>query len=101
MELIINDLYVNISENNIHLHDSYKINTTKEKKFILNEILEADNRVLQYRSFNSIIHEWKAHNVLYKLNFKRDRTQHSDIEFKQKLRFKILYFLISLIDFIE
>lgn len=57
MELIINDLYINISENNIHLHDSYKINITKEKKFILNEILEADNRVLQYRSFNSIIHE--------------------------------------------
>ncbi len=97
MKLIINNLEINISETNIHLHDSFTIHSKKEKEFILNEIIKAFPEILNYRTFKSMLREWRAHNILYRFNILRDRTKHTDIEFKQKLKFKIGYFLISLI----
>lgn len=57
MEIIINGLYINISEKNIHIHDSYKIKGSKAKKEIINKILSYDNRILEYRSFKSLLRE--------------------------------------------
>lgn len=97
MEVIINDLKITICSTNIRLHDSFKIKTKEEKLFILHEIVNVFPEILEYRTIKSMLREWKAHNILYKLHILRESTKDTDIEFKQKFIFKIGYFLISLI----
>ena len=97
MEVIINDLKITISNTNIHLHDSFKIKTKEEKLFILHEIINVFPKILEYRTIKSMLREWRAHNILYKLHILRESTKHTDIEFKQNFIFKIGYFLISLL----
>ena len=99
MEHYFGNTYVNITEGNIHIHDSYKIDTNTEKIAMLNEIYSLASDFP--RSYNSALREWKAHNVLYKLHIKRKSTMHTDIEAKPKLICRICYFFLSLLSFIE
>ena len=99
MEFYLGSTYINITDGNIHIHDSYKIDSNTEKQAMLNEIFShaADFP----RSYKSALREWKAHNVLYKLHFKRNSTMHTDIEAKPKLICRFCYLILSLFSFIE
>ena len=92
----VSDIYVNITPSNIHIHDSYKIKRVADMKCLIELILDVDNSILRTRSRKSILREWKAHNVLYKLHILRKSTAHTDIEANQKLIYKICYFILSL-----
>ena len=99
MEFYIRQIYVNITDSNIHIHNSYMIDTAAEKQAILNEIF---SHVADFpRSYQSALREWKAHNVLYKLHIKRKSTAHTDIEAKPKWFYRVGYFILSLFSFIE
>lgn len=76
-----------------------KIDNNDEKIAILNEIFSPVDDFP--RSYKSALREWKAHNVLYKLYFKRNSTMHTDIEAKPLLICRICYFILSLVSFIE
>ena len=55
-----------------------------------------------YKSRHSLLYqlcEWKAHNLLYALNYKRVKTQHCDINEDVTLKQQILFVIISLFYF--
>lgn len=91
----------NISENNIHLIDSYKI-PKKEFKCDLKTIASenSSNNVVQNRSIFSMEMEWSTHNFLYMLNIERNRTKNTDLDYPQKIIYKPLYPIIGLIGWI-
>ena len=96
MEFYLGTTYVNITKNNIHIHDSYKITDNKEKVAMLNEIY---SRLEHFpRSFKSALREWKAHNVFYKLHLFRKSSMHTDIEAKPLLICRICYFILSIFE---
>lgn len=61
--------------------DSYKITDKDNIKDILNCLLEYESETPSCwdRFLVSMIAEWDAHNVLYTINFKRNRTQSVDL----------------------
>ena len=48
------------------------------------------------RTFESELREWKAHNFLYKIGYKRERTGSVDINQNEPLWRKIIYAVLSL-----
>ena len=97
MDFYVGENYINITQGNVHIHDSYKVKTSKEIALVVDCILEADDGILKTRSKKSIIREWKAHNVLYGLRVMRKSTAHTDIEANQDAFHRIGYFLLSLL----
>lgn len=88
---------------NIHIEGSYKVPDKKSIKGALNMITDSSN--LDYRAltefgfnrtFKSMEREWAAHNVLYRLNYERERTKDVDLNKSETIGRKIGYFILSL-----
>jgi hypothetical protein len=83
------------SKNNpdMKVFESYKINDEKIQKEIINKMLyhEKNHPSKWDRTETSMINEWYAHNLLYNMNLKKDRTRDVDFDnndeetFKEKL----------------
>lgn len=88
----------NMTKENIHIKDSYKIRNVSEMKEILELIgSEALRRCIPYkRSINSWLREWKAHNYLYDMNYEKDRTGSVDLNEDESLIRRIGYFFLAL-----
>jgi hypothetical protein len=98
----INNLEITISKTNIHIHNSYTITKKKDMKCILEKIKaltvkEKMNTPFKYRTINSMVREWTAHNNAYKLGYEVNRTAHVDLEYPQSWRMKLLYCIIGII----
>ena len=93
-----NKLSITFDKNNIHIHDSYKVKTTESMRFVLQLVkCAAVNRGIVYkRMMKSWLREWKAHNVLYKLNIRRSSTQHTDLYENESGKCCFAYFILSL-----
>ena len=81
-----------ITNNNLHLIDSYKI---RKKNFDgeLNRIMGLHpNSEIWKRTRSSMKLEWATHNGLYNLKYKRERTKNADLNYPQKWYAKIGYF---------
>jgi len=96
MIITFKDFYVNITDNNVHIHDSYKIKGKWKKLAVIERILEIQPDAFKIRSIRSVLREWRAHNILYRWHIKRDSTMHTDIEIHQKLKYKIGYLLVNI-----
>jgi len=96
MIITFEDFYVNVTESNVHIHDSYKIKGNRRKLEIISAITAACPTAFKTRTIKSVLREWRAHNILYRMHIKRKSTMHTDIEAKQKLKYKIGYLLISI-----
>lgn len=100
----IEDVDIVITENNIHIHNSYEIIYSWYMKHILDTLekylkesnITMDNP-LNHRSKWSMIREWIAHNNAYNIGIMRDRTAYVDLNFPQKWYMKVLYFMCSLV----
>ena len=92
-------VFIQFNSNNIHIKNSFRITTTREMLKLLKLIrIAAYNRGIVYqRENNSWLREWKAHNVLYKLNIKRDSTKSVDINEGESKGRRFGYFLLSLL----
>ena len=95
---------ITITNNNIHITDSYKVKTRESMKNILNILREYlnDNNItmktpLDFRSNNSMIKEWVTHNNLYRLGLYKDRVKDVDLNYPQKWYHELGYFFGSLI----
>lgn len=101
--LKINDdltLRVDLSETNTHIYSSYKVKNTRDMIYVIDKLREYypyEPLAINIRTLFSMLAEWKAHNVLYFLNIKRDRTKDVDLDLNEKWYRKIGYFLLSLI----
>lgn len=81
----------------IQLKDSYKIHTSKEMCEILNELQSQgkDNGIIALRGCQSLINEWKGHNLLYDLHLYRSHTKDVDFEYPQDSRFRIIWSILA------
>lgn len=85
---------------NTHIHDSYqvkRINDMKGAIALIRTAVHDKNTAIHKRSVNSMIHEWRAHNLLYSLGIKKSRTGSTDLEANQPRYMKIAYFILSLL----
>ena len=103
IEIIIEDLQITITPNNINIKDSYTIKDPFEMRVILKEIKEflKENNItmdtpLNHRSLWSMIREWVSHNNAYVIGYKRERVGSVDLNFPQKWYVKVLYFILSM-----
>jgi hypothetical protein len=96
---IKNDVKIkyDVTTDNIHIKDNYKITKEKEMKRILNLIK------LQYYSsqyffylipLKDLINEWKTHNLFYDLHLFRSYTKDVDLN-KHSWFIKLIYSILS------
>ena len=88
---------ISYTKNNTHVEDSIKIKTRKAIGEEVDTILFVrDAKMYPTRkSRGSYINEWKGHNRLYKIGYKRDHTKDVDLEEPQKLIWRIIWFIIG------
>lgn len=73
---------VKLTSENTHIYDSYLIRSKKEMRvFILKlrEQCDPDMAITQ-RTLNSLVAEWRSHNLFYYLHVFRSRTKDVDLE---------------------
>ena len=96
-------MLINVSKNNIHIEDSYKVNTKEDMQIVLTDIranhsLE-ESDVLK-RTDKSLIKEWHIHNVLYNLHIFRKHTKDVDLNYPQskiiEIAYSVAYFIVSI-----
>ena len=96
MKKIFSGFKVDLSENNIHIWDSYKCKKSEDIESIINEIRnDPDASKYMKRSNISYINEWAAHNLLYYMGILKDRTGDVDMNYPLKWYFNIMYFIIG------
>ena len=67
-EMKIKGLKIFYSTSGLTIIDSYQIHNIKKMEIILTEALEKAENYITNRNMNSLINEWIAHNVFYKLH---------------------------------
>lgn len=95
--MIIDEHVCTVTSNNIHIKDSYDIKKRSEMKEILYAIQykKPDCNVFK-RSYNSMISEWKTHNRLYRLGYKKDRTGSVDLNNPLKWYVELAYKILGI-----
>ena len=68
-EMKIKGLKMFYSTSELTIIDSYQIHNIKKMEIILTEALEKAENYITNRNMNSLINEWIAHNVFYKLHW--------------------------------
>lgn len=93
---------VHASEDNTCIYDSYRVKKPNDMRGILWLIrseVENNNMALNKRSIWSMVHEWRAHNLLYSLGIKKDRTGSVDLNLGDPWYVKLGYKILSLLYF--
>lgn len=95
--MIIDEHVCTVTSNNIHIKDSYDIKKRSEMKEILYAIQykRPDCNVFK-RSYNSMISEWRTHNRLYRLGYKKNRTGSVDLNYPLKWYVEFAYKILGI-----
>ena len=90
------DIEYYVYENDISIKDSYKV-SKHDFITVLTKIKKEypTNNVIVNRTFNSFIKEWSVHNFLYSLGLWKKRTRTVDLNYPQKFKEKIVYFIFG------
>ena len=90
-------LDVLVSENNIHIYDSYLISSRKEMKEQISDIKSwyPSHPIFDIPEY-ILIAEWCSHNLLYNLGLFQYRTKDVDLNYNKSWIEKIVYVLVSL-----
>lgn len=73
-----NDYYVEYTDTNIKILDSYKVTEEKDMLMILS-IISIYPQYKLTRKRKDLLDEWKAHNLAYKLHLMRKHTRDTDL----------------------
>lgn len=90
---------IRITENNIHIEDSYLVHKRDIKgvlEVVMQYALDMDSRVVA-RSRHSLALEWYAHNFLYALHIQRHRTKDVDLNYPTSCKERIFYAICGVI----
>lgn len=86
-----------LTKNCLSIFDSYKVTKEKDMITFLTQI-RYENPYKQYiiwrRSIQSLVNEWKAHNLLYNLHLFRSHTQTVDLDDEPWYR-RSIYWILS------
>lgn len=92
-------IYYTITNNCLTIPNSYNITDKDVMNRVLEIIREKEYKnkyeVLNNRTNNDIIKEWRAHNLLYKLNIFRSHTKTVDLEYPQKWYYKLIWKILG------
>lgn len=88
-------LEITVNEHNVHIKDSYTVIDDFSKRLILTRIVEKCPFILEHRTINDMIVEWKAHNILHQHKYEEARTKDVDFELHQKWHRKVAYWFIA------
>ena len=85
---------------NIHIQDSYQMTNAEYLKVAINDILgsvyfEKLTAAGYTRTKESLIREWKAHNVLYRWGIAKERTGSVDMSQNESRFRRFCYFFLS------
>lgn len=89
-----------ISNNNIHINDSYKIKSKESMLNVLNDIYNKYYSDVFKRSMDSLLNEWGAHNLFYNLHLFRSHTKDVDLNYPQKKWLSICYNIVGFVYFL-
>lgn len=95
-EMKIKGLKMLYSTSELTIIDSYQIHNIKKMEIILTEALEKAENYITNRNMNSLINEWIARNVFYKLHLFRKHTKDCNFEKTQNKILSIIYFILSM-----
>ena len=90
---VLTDIAYKILSNRIKILDSYKITDRSKMNEILYAIQYKHPEVKFNRNYSDLIHEWVAHNRLYKWGIRPEKTKDVDLEFDE-YKIKILIYNI-------
>ena len=73
---------IRLTKENTHVFDSYLIRSKEDIRAFLEEIREQSDpdMAIMQRTLNSLIAEWRSHNLFYYLHVFRSRTKDVDLE---------------------
>ena len=95
--LILKDVVCEIYDANIHIRDSYKI---KSKSKMIEILYAIKHKYPDCKTFlrneKSLLSEWRAHNRLYCIGYKRNHTKDVDLEYPVNKKYEILYRIIGI-----
>ena len=95
--MIINGYVCTVTSNNIHIKDSYKVTKRSEMKEILYAIQHAKPECNVFkRNYDSLVSEWRTHNRLYRLGYKRQRTSDVDLNYPLKWYVELAYRILGI-----
>lgn len=85
-----------ISQDNLHLVDSYKVPTRRfDRELNSIQALHPSSDVWK-RTRKSIKREWSAHNGLYMIGYKRDHTKDVDLDYPQTFWEKFKFTVVGI-----
>lgn len=90
---ILTDIAYKILSNRIKILNSYKITDRSKMNEILYAIQYKHPEVKFNRNYSDLIHEWVAHNRLYRWGIRPEKTKDVDLEFNE-CKIKILIYNI-------
>lgn len=92
---------VHVSDSLLTIEDSYRVKDPKDMKRILERIRSraTGKTILDKRSIDSMIKEWKCHNLLYTFGLFKSRTKSVDLQAEQPWYVKLGYSLLSIFYF--
>ena len=88
-----------VTENNIHIENSYKIKYKEDMQELLEEYRHKYNKdtfynyIINKRSIKSMCYEWAAHNLLYTLGMFKAHTKDVDLDNEPPYRIFCYYIL--------
>ena len=85
----------------LHIKDSHLIQKKQEIQMLLDYIHKLDGyKDLQAagytKTFKSEYREWRAHNFLYRIGYKRERTGSVDIDQNEPMWRRVVYAVLSI-----
>ena len=93
---VLSDIVYKVLSNRVKIIDSYKITDRSRMQEIIYAIQHKYPEVQFDRSYNNLIHEWVAHNRLYKWKIKPEKTKDVDLEFKESKLKMFIYTLLGI-----
>lgn len=84
----------------LHIKDSWRVTDVYQQEYILGVLREVEEyQELQAsgysRTLKSELREWRAHNFLYKIGYKRERTGTTDIDQKESKFRRFIFAILS------
>ena len=73
---------IRLTKENTHVFDSYLVRSKKDIRAFLEETREQSDPdlAIMQRTLNSLVAEWRSHNLFYYLHVFRSRTKDVDLE---------------------
>lgn len=94
------DHTVILFRNNIRIEKSYTIDSVSDMKTVLECARNIGKQLYGYnykRTTDSWVKEWKAHNLLYLIGVKRDRTRDVDLNEDESTKRRFAYAILSVL----